>query len=343
MNRSGTGWPRLVSLATFLALALGAHPRAEASLPQASYQDASATTTKPPAAFVFTPAPGKASVALPREERLVYQVGIDLTLWEAGVGKVTQTCTVAEQPVSLMLAGAVASGGEAASILLEAKGKYLGYELESSLETRLLPQEWPRILYQQRTESRRGERRREVMLGTRDGKPTSSYRGDTSKGAPPGTRIWRAERLRAVPEGTLDMLTAIFMARTLIRENHAELKFPLIDADRLWLLRLARGKEQRMKTGAGTFDVVQVVLEPQAYPGEAVDEDKEKRFSGVFGIQGSIHLWVEKKTGVAVRIQGTLPVGGEDGLIKIGIDVLLDGYSGTPPDFAPLPPPAKKR
>lgn len=316
-------------------------PRAEAMSAQVNHQDASAPAPPKTPAFLFTPAAGSVSVLLPRDERLVYRVGLDLTVWESDVGTVTQTCTVTEQPVPLMLSGTLRSGGEAAAIRLDAEGEYLTYELESTLETRVLPQEWPRVYYQQRSKSGRGLRRREVMLGLRDGASTSSYRGDTSKGAPPGERIWRPERVRSVPEGTIDMLTAVFMARTLIREGAEELTFPLIDTDRLWLLELKRGKEARMETGAGLFDVVEVVLEPKPYPGEVLDEKKEKKFAGVFGIQGSIHLWVERRSGVAVRIQGTLPVGGEDGLIKVGIDVVLDKFSGTPADFAPLPRPRK--
>lgn len=327
---------------TILALGGGPAVSAEASLHQAGYQDASAPAEPRPAQFLFTPGPGKVSLALPREERLVYRVGLDLTVWESNVGTVTQTCTVREQPAPLMLNEAVARAGEAASIKLEADGAYLGYELESTLETRILPQEWPRVYYRQHSQSGKGPaRQREVMLGARDGASVSSYRGDTSKGAPPGTRIWRPARDRTVPGGTIDMLTAVFMARTLIREKIESLSFPLIDTDRLWLLQLRRGKEQRMETGAGEFEVVEVVLDAEPYPGEPVDKKKEKKFAGVFGIQGSIHLWVDKKTGVAVRIQGTLPVGGEDGLIKVGIDVVLDSFAGTPADFAPLPRPSK--
>ncbi len=59
----------------------------------------------------------------------------------------------------------------------------------------------------------------------------------------------------------------------------------------------------------------------------------------MFGINGSIHLWVEKKTGVAVRIQGDLPIGN---LITLGIDVVLDSFSGTPPLFAPVPASTEK-
>jgi hypothetical protein len=232
-----------------------------------------------------------------------------------------------------MLAGAHPAAGEAASILLEADGGYLGFKLRSTLETRVLPQAWPRIYYQQKTESSKGLRRREVRLGHQEGKPTSGYRGDTSKGAPPGSRIFRQERFRAVPEGTIDMLTAVFMARTLIREKAETLSFPLIDTDRLWKLVLRRGEERRVETAAGTFEAVEVVLEPEAYPGEDVGE-KAQQFAGVFGIHGSIHLWVDRRTGVAVRIQGVLPIGD---IIDFGVDVVLKSYSGTPSAFAPVP------
>ena len=295
-------------------------------------QEASAST-KTPGAFLFVPAPGKPGVLIPREERLTYQVYVDLSLVESNVGTVTQTCTVAEQRAPLIVAQSKPAAGDAASIKLEAEGSYFWYELKSTLETRVLPQEWPRMKYSQESESSRGTRRREVMLGRKDGKWISSYRGDTSKGAPPGTRIWRQAEEREVPEGTLDMLTSVFMARALIAEEKETMTFPLIDKDRLWNLTLRRGEEQRMQVGAGEFDAVEVVLEPEPYPGEDMEE-KAKEFEGVFGIHGTIHLWVDKKTGIAVRIQGDLPI--NDGMITLGIDVLLDSYSGTTPEFAPL-------
>ncbi|NOT30380.1 MAG: DUF3108 domain-containing protein [Planctomycetes bacterium] len=305
--------------------------RAEAAAQEAGFQEASAPAPKP---FVFAPLAGAPSVAIPREERLTYKAYLDLSVMTSHVGTVTQTCTVAEQPVPLILAQPAGSAGDAASIKLEAAGSYFLYKLESTLETSILPQEWPRLLYQQVSKSSRGTRRREVLVGLRDGAHTASYRGDTKKGAPEGTRIWRVAQERAVPEGTLDMLTAVFMARALIREKRESMTFPLIDNTRLWNLTLRRGKERRMETGAGEFDVVEVVLEPAPYPGESLEE-KTKQFQGVFGIHGSIHLWVDKNTGIAVRIQGKLPI--SDGLITLGIDVVLDSYSGTPPEFAPRP------
>jgi hypothetical protein len=243
----------------------------------------------------------------------------------------TQTCKVQDQKPSLLLSQPTPTG-ETGAITLHAEGSYAVYSLESTIESRFLPQEWPRILHTQ-TSKGSERRRREVLLGKRDGVPVSSYRRDTDKGAPPGTRIWREAVQREVPEGTLDMLGAVLAARTLIREKRDSIAFPLIDKDRVWQLRLRRGGERRLETRPGVaFDVVEVVLEPGPFPGEVFEKDKLKQFEGVFGIHGSIHLWLEKRTGVAVRIQGDLPVG----VITLGIDVVLDSYSGTPPEFAPV-------
>ena len=86
------------------------------------------------------------------------------------------------------------------------------------------------------------------------------------------------------------------------------------------------------KFGLASGFVVEVVLTPGPYPGETFEQEKLDQFEGVFGIHGSIHLWVEQRTGIAVRIQGDLPVGP----ITLGIDVILERFSGTPPEFAPV-------
>jgi hypothetical protein len=342
-----TASPRLARLragpvAAALAVVLGAAaaPATRADACAQDYQEASAPKAAKP--FLFTPSPKLPALAISREERLVYRTYLD-ALFTSDVGTVTQTCTVrAKEAPLVLLKPEPGVTGEVASIKLEAKGSYFVYDFESVLETSIQPEAWPRLVYRQRSESNRGLRQREVLLGQRDGKLLSSYRGDTNKGAPEGTRIWRPAVERSVPEGTLDMLTAVFMARALVRSDESQLSFPLIDKTRLWNLTLRRGERRKIETGAGTFDALEVVLEPKPYPGEEMKE-KEKQFEGVFGIRGSIHLWVDVKTGIAVRIQGTLPVGGEDGILKLGIDVQLDSYSGTPPEFAPLPKPAPKR
>lgn len=332
----------LMRLALQLALdmlALGSGPAlyAEALVQEKGLEEAVAPAVQA-GPYRFEPGADLPALLIPRSERLVYRAYLDTGIFLAHVGDVTQTCSVVEQVPSVLATQPAPPAGEAASIQLFASGGYLMYKLESTLETRILPQDWPRLFYTSVSVSSQ-TRRREILLGKKDGALISSYRGDTKKGAPEGTRIWRPPKERSVPEGTHDMLTAVFQARTLIREELDFLTFPLIDKDRLWNLRLRRGEERRMETTSETFfDVVEVVLEPEPFPGESIG-DKAERFEGVFGINGSIHLWVEKKTGVAVRIQGDLPIGN---LITLGIDVVLDSFSGTPPLFAPVPASTEK-
>jgi hypothetical protein len=314
--------------------------QAETVAQEAVFEEASASAAPAAtaAAFRYEPGADVPALLIPRAERLVYRAYLDTGIFSTYVGEVTQTCAVSEQVPSVLASEPALPAGETASIQLFASGSYAWYELESLLETRILPQDWPRVSYNSVSKSSQ-TRRREILLGKKDGAPTSSYRGDTKKGAPEGTRIWRPPRERSVPEGTLDMLTAVFQARTLIREKRETLTFPLVDKDRIWKLSLRRGEERRMETKDGTFfDVVEVVLEPEPYPGESVGE-KAERFEGVFGINGTIHLWVDRKTGVAVRIQGDLPVGD---VITLGIDVVLDSYSDAPRDFGPVQVPKAK-
>jgi len=316
------------ALGSMLALGVVAEP-----VPAAvGYQDAVEHVADPKASpFVYEPGAAVPAIRLPRAERLSYRAYLDLSIVSTSVGKVTQTTLIENQRPSVLLVQPKSSTEETATVTLQAKGGYAWYDLESTIQSRLLPQEWPRILYT--TESVGSERRRrEILVGLRDGVLTSSYRRDTEKGAPERTRIWREAVSRPVPEGTLDMLTSLFMVRTLIREGKDEIVFPLIDKDRVWQLRISKGKARCMETPAGTFDVVEVVLDPGPYPGEEFKDDRLGKFEGVFGIHGTIHLWAEKHSGVAVRIQGDLPVGP----VTLGIDVILDSYSGTPSEFVPV-------
>ncbi len=275
------------------------------------------------------------SLRVPRDEALRFSVSVDFGLLDTVLGKVTMKSEVEPYRESLLVPGGT-DGGEAlhtAHLSVHAKGDYSLYSMDATIDTRILPQDWPRISYRYVHEGSEN-RRREILLGIREEKRQSSYRKDTKKGAPRGTRIWRDPAYREIPAGTLDMLSALYLTRSLVTDELRVVRFPLIDKHRLWQLRITKGRRKRMETAAGTFDVVEILLEPSAYPGEVVDEEKKEKFQGLFGIHGSIHLWAERKTGIPVRITGDLPLGP----LTIGIDVELQSYKGTPTAFQPLKP-----
>lgn len=302
------------------------------TLPSAQEEAARPEATSVPAqeeGFLVGGGASRFGLVLPRNEELVYEASVSLGILELAAGEVEQFCRVEPYRRSVFLAAAAeGQGDEAATIQIHAEGEHSFYRLDSTISARHLPQDWPRIIYRSVSKGS-STRRRETLIGLRDGKPTVSYRKDTSKGAPKGSRIWKDPIVAEIPEDSVDMLTAVFLCRVLMRDHLDELTFPLVDKTNVWSLTLRRGQRGSVKTPAGTFDAVEVILAPEPY-GEGTAEEGET-FKGLFGLHGSIHLWVEAKTGIAVRIQGDLPAGP----VTLNIDVRLKRSSGVPEGFRP--------
>lgn len=271
-------------------------------------------------------------IYFPRAETLKFRAKIKWGL-SAPVGTVTMTTAMEPHGQSLILLAQPEDGDEGAmraSMRAVAQGDYKLYSLDATIESRVFPDEWPEVVYNYISQGSE-RRRREILIGKQEGQPYSRYRGDTKVGAPKGTRIWADPVDRTLPEPGLDMLTSVYYARTMIRENLVNLRFPLVDKYRLWDLNLRRGERALVDTRAGTFEAVEILLQPRPYPGEVIEEEKQEKFEGLFGIQGSIRLWVEVNTGIPVLVQGDVPVGP----IDLGVHIELMEYSGTPPGFAP--------
>lgn len=330
----------LSPLAPVVVLAPGPDDLTPTAVPEGGSPVEAAAPAPIAAALVGGVAPlrfdvGGLSLLIPRDEHLTYGVHVAVGPVGATVGTVTLDTNVEPFRESLVLLGGGAGGDrEIGNLTAKAEGSYLFYSMETTLDSRYLPQAWPSISHYYK-QSGSENRRREVQLGELDGQPTSVYRRDTREGAPAGQRIWAAKQTRDIPAGTLDMLGAVYLARTLVMDGaeDAELVFPLIDKTRLWQMRLTLAEERRVEVPAGTFDAVEVQLLPEAYPGEP--EHAQSKFRGLFGISGTIKLWVERTTGVPVRIAGTIPAGP----VEVECDIFLEGHLGTPDAFRSVVPP----
>jgi hypothetical protein len=249
--------------------------------------------------------------------------------------------------------GAAAGAAQKVGLMRSyAKGGHLGYDLEHELVTRVLPQAWPHILHQD-TQTGTENRRREIKIGETGGQLHSSYRWDghcsgcdrrehfVSSALPWGSphhchkckraehRVWREPEERPLPEGTVDMLSAVYLARGYLREGRHTATFPVLDKERLWSITLSHGEKREIETVLGTFACTEVKLKTSRPPSEPDDGE----FSGLFGIKGDLHIWMDTASGVPVLIQGDLPVGD---IMTLGIDVRLEAAAGTPPAFRPV-------
>jgi hypothetical protein len=297
------------------------------------------------------------AIAIPRDEQLFYEASINLgVLGHLAVGKVILSsgvdAYVAPLPAPGEPAPAASQGNarEVGWIHSLATGYYLGYRLVHNLDARILPQEWPSTFYRD-TQSGTENRRSELKIGTRHGELQAQYLPDhhcfgcanqahfvksgflwqktehCPKCKLAEHRVWGDPQTRTVPPGTVDLLSAVFLARTMVADGVPETTFPVVNEQKLWNLRVARGNKKRISSDAGDFDCVLIKLETSQPPGEPKD-----KFAGLFGIRGAIRIWMDERSGVPVEIQGDLPV---PVIGKLEIDVTLTSYAGAPKEFAP--------
>jgi hypothetical protein len=305
---------------------------------------------------------GMLPLYIPRGEELYFDVELDVGISDLDVGDVELTAGVDPYRAGLPPAKgkdkAASRPQERGWVKSVAKGSYLSYRLEHELKARLLPQAYPMIFY---TDSQRGSenRNRELKVGVRDGKTVADFRSDGHcKGCKNKEhfndgrwmwsdpehckkckllehRVWKDPVSRPVPAGTIDMLSAVYMARTLVRENLNEATFPVIDRQKVWEVHLTRGKQRRIETEAGTFECQQIQLSTKFLAEQNEEEPGSSQFQGLFGLQGTIQIWVQAHTGVPVLIEGELPVP-LPFVDKLDVRVRLRGMKGTPPEFKPV-------
>src|SRR5260221_4053221 len=110
----------------------------------------------------------------------------------------------------------------------------------------------------------------------------------------------------------------------MIEEGSSKETFPVLDQDKLWILTVRSGTKRAVQSPAGRFDCVLVELETKVPHGEVRDK---KDFAGLFGIRGTIHIWMDVATGVPVQITGDLPV---PVIGRLDVNVRLKSFPGTP-------------
>ena len=299
---------------------------------------------------------GQLAVWVPKAEVLEFDVLVDLPVFgKVTAGQVVLSARVDPYVSGLLVSNQPAAPGEwMASIESVATGSHLGYTLREELKTRLLPQVFPHIYY---TDVQTGSenRRKELKLGTQDGKFVESYRNDGHckgcsnrehfidsnwlwgkpshcDGCKRGEhRVWRPAKTRELPAGTLDMLSAVYLARTMVREGRAQQTLTMVDELKLWNVELTQGERKRLEVPAGKFDCVEVRLKSSLPAGEPAPKDG---FVGLFGLKGTIQVWLDAHYGVPVQIQGEFPIK----LLSSTLDVYvqLKAFRGSAKGFEAL-------
>ena len=116
--------------------------------------------------------------------------------------------------------------------------------------------------------------------------------------------FWQTRTEHRYEGDYVDLLSAIYMARQIEFDPASDpIIIPIVSDTRRWKVRVQAKMQKRIKVAAGTFDAVQLTLEPLV-----ADEGEEKeKFRGLFGLNGSIRIWVDRESRRPILIEGSLP------------------------------------
>lgn len=115
---------------------------------------------------------------------------------------------------------------------------------------------------------------------------------------------WVVRHNHKVAKQFYDMLSGVYLARTCEFTPGASFTIPLIQKHDRWNVTITSHEEETIKVPAGTFKCVKITIQPSNV---GDNPDEKPRFEGLFGLHGSIDIWVEKEFRLPVRVLGTIP------------------------------------
>lgn len=152
-----------------------------------------------------------------------------------------------------------------------------------------------------------------IPWGTR-----SKHCGDRDCGTA-AHELWVTKKVHEVDEPYVDLLTSIYVARTAsFPEDGSPMIIPAVNDDHRWLVEVRQMQQKELTVSEGTYDAIELSLTPLASDGDA-----KKRFKGLFGIHGTLRVWIDSVTRKPLLIQGTLPISVLD--LKARIELISTG------------------
>ena len=116
---------------------------------------------------------------------------------------------------------------------------------------------------------------------------------------------WYTRNETKVPEGTNDVLNSLYSARSIGTGVGDKGSFWFIEKDWPWRVDVEVIGERKMRLkGLGTFDVLRIDIRPDY----SSRQDKAAEFRGLFGVGGTLQVYVEKETKIPLMVTGRVPV-----------------------------------
>lgn len=115
---------------------------------------------------------------------------------------------------------------------------------------------------------------------------------------------WENRSTFTVGPDVNDILYTLYFARDIGDRVGNKKHYWFVEKTKIWKTGVAITGEERLDLGrAGRFDALKVAIEPDY----ADDPETGEKFSGLFGVTGTLEVWVDKKTRIPLIVRGRVP------------------------------------
>lgn len=156
---------------------------------------------------------------------------------------------------------------------------------------------------------------REKLTGTYRKKSGNFHTVEELDAAP-----WKTDPPFTIHKDVNDILFTLYFAREIGDKIGNKKYYYFVEKDYTWKALVEITGERTIDLGrAGKFDALKIAITPD-YSGQ---EEKWKKFRGLFGLEGSIEVWVDKKTRIPLIVKGSVPFAY---VLRPTVSVVLQDY-----------------
>jgi hypothetical protein len=148
-------------------------------------------------------------------------------------------------------------------------------------------------------------------------------------------RIWTVRHRPPADAAAADPLSALYRARNLdLRLGAPARTLRIAVGHAVFDVKVEVVRRAPCTVPAGTFDALQLSLDPAPAPGIP----GSPRFAGLFGMSGKLDVWVDAARKIPLRISGTVPMGMDVNAVVVLAKIDAGKKAPAPKAAAPLAP-----
>jgi hypothetical protein len=131
---------------------------------------------------------------------------------------------------------------------------------------------------------------------------------------------WEVAEVFPITHDVNDILYTLYFARNIGDNVGTRKNYWFVEKSYIWKTLVTVTGEKQLNLGrAGTFEALKIAIEPD-YRGQ---REKGEKFAGLFGVEGSLEVWVDKKTRIPLIVRGRVPFAY---VLRPTVSVVLQDY-----------------